>query len=328
MMLPKFISLLGLCLTVVITAWRWNLLAKINSQGSSLTSSWQLQQNLNSQNLHINSLKKSFHIDFDTKGASVTKQTKKSCIKRTTRTGLTTLFTALSLLYQNDMPLPASIDIQPAYALYNSAKEAPAFPTRGFQTKSGLKYFDLYKSENTRTPRYGEFVSFRYAMMYRPYGGQLQLIDSTNVGRSKQDRQYLNTHGNNRLIKGLDEALHTMTVGSRRRLIIPANLGYVESAKGPIPLLPANRRALNKVIDDVAADKGELIFDVELLSIIRNENDFGYYDDTAVSTEEIEGYLKNAKAEKENFDRMREEAGARTAPTRPGLMEDRVKVAK
>ena len=55
-------------------------------------------------------------------------------------------------------------------------------------------------------------------MYYRPTGGKLEIIDSTN-------EPFLHKHGNGRICRGVDEAIHTMNVGGRRRAIIPPNLG-------------------------------------------------------------------------------------------------------
>ena len=48
---------------------------------------------------------------------------------------------------------------------------------KGFQTKTGLKYFDI-REGGGKSPRYGDLVTFQYFMYYKPPGrdAQLELI--------------------------------------------------------------------------------------------------------------------------------------------------------
>ena len=63
--------------------------------------------------------------------------------------------------------------------------------------------------------------------------------------------------------------------------------GYGDFGVGPIPVDPARRRKLGQLLDYVAADEGELIFDIELILVADDENDQGYYDDVPVTQEEV-----------------------------------------
>lgn len=45
----------------------------------------------------------------------------------------------------------------------------PATPNKGYQTKSGVKFFDFaLGAEDTPSPRYGQLISFYYNGYYRP----------------------------------------------------------------------------------------------------------------------------------------------------------------
>ncbi len=108
-------------------------------------------------------------------------------------------------------------------------------------TPSGLKYIDLVAGKGPM-PKVGQTISVLYT-------GRLPdgtVFDST----SKHNNEPFETPiGVGQVIKGWDEGMLTMRVGGKRRLTIPPELGYGDTAQGPIP---AN---------------STLIFDVELLAI-------------------------------------------------------------
>ena len=54
-----------------------------------------------------------------------------------------------------------------------------------------------------------------------------------------------------------------------------------------MPTEPSDRRKLGKMLDLLEVDKGELIFDLELVLVADDENDQGYYEDEAVTQEEV-----------------------------------------
>ena len=172
------------------------------------------------------------------------------------------------------------------------AIEIPPFPSRGFQTKSGLKYFDLSEGDGA-SPRYGQLISFQYTGYFRPDpNSKLEIFDSSLLNYGKEP--FLHKHGNGRIIRGIDEGLHTMKVGGKRRLIIPKSLGFTEVGIGPVPIEAGKRRKLSKLLDLVEADKGELVYDIELVMVADDENDQGYYDDIPVSQEEVRELVRKA----------------------------------
>mmetsp|Transcript_5929 Transcript_5929/g.9948 ORF Transcript_5929/g.9948 Transcript_5929/m.9948 type:complete len:290 (-) Transcript_5929:9-878(-) len=162
-----------------------------------------------------------------------------------------------------------------------------------YKTKSGLQFIDLVEGTGS-TPRYGNFVT----ISYKAY---IKLPDikgtASKLDEFDSDAAYLVKHGNGRNVPGLDEGLHTMKVGGKRRIIIPPKLGYVTSGIGPIPVGPVGRWKLNHLLDKMVEVKGgNLIFDVEMKSIIEDEADQGYYDDDSLSPEDFERLRENIQS--------------------------------
>lgn len=184
-------------------------------------------------------------------------------------------------------------------AVGKTGADNPQIPTKGFQTKSGLKYFDVREGDG-ESPRYGQVISFLFASYYKA---------NPDVGLEKIDESgsqpFLHKHGNGRVVRGVDEALHTMKVGGQRRVIIPKDLGYTELGLGPFPSDPGRRNRLGAIIDDLDKDRGQLIFDLQLLYVGDDDNDQGYYDDIGVSQDEIrELALKAMKSRGKGSDDM------------------------
>jgi len=150
-----------------------------------------------------------------------------------------------------------------------------------YETKSGLKYLEL-KEGNGRQPRYGELVTFSYKAFIKVAG------KNTKPELFDQDRAYLTKHGNGRLVPGLDEGLHTLKVGGKRRLIIPPKLGYIRGGLGPLPSGFLGRRKLNSLLDQMIEKQGgQIIFEIEMLGVVEDEADQGYYYDKSLTPEEF-----------------------------------------
>lgn len=148
-----------------------------------------------------------------------------------------------------------------------------------FKLKSGLQFIDLIEGSGP-SPNYGQLCSIQYT-------AYLKLPNRPDKQRFDADT-YLLKHGNGRLIAGLDEGLHTMKVGGQRRLIIPPKLGFVDDALGPVPESPFDRMRLNQLLADMVEQRGgNLIYDVQLLKVIDDEADQGYYNDLSLTEEQF-----------------------------------------
>jgi peptidylprolyl isomerase len=109
-------------------------------------------------------------------------------------------------------------------------------------TDSGLQYVELEQGTGDVSPQRGQRVTVHYT-------GTLE--DGSKFDSSRDRNQpFTFKFGIGQVIKGWDEALSTMKVGDRRKLIIPPELGY--GARGAGGVIPPN---------------ATLIFDVELLDI-------------------------------------------------------------
>jgi hypothetical protein len=196
-------------------------------------------------------------------------------------------------------PLPAAADIEGVVSIPQSSAppESTASNVNGqsvtvFKTKSGLQYIDLVEGTGV-SPRYGNFVS----ISYKAY---IKLPDiqgkPSNFEEFDSDGAYLIKHGNGRTVPGLDEGLHTMKVGGKRRIIVPPKLGYVTGGLGPIPPGPYGRWKLNRLLDRMVEVKGgNVIFDVEMRSVIEDEADQGYYEDESLSPDDFNTLRQNVE---------------------------------
>ena len=93
-------------------------------------------------------------------------------------------------------------------------------------TPSGLKYVVVAEGAGD-IPAAGTMVKVHYTG---------KLLDGTTFDSSVERGTPIDFPvGQGRVIKGWDEALLTMKKGEKRVLIIPANLGYGPSGRGPIP---------------------------------------------------------------------------------------------
>ena len=112
-------------------------------------------------------------------------------------------------------------------------------------TPSGLAY-EVIKEGTGALPNRGQHVTVHYTGWLDDAGKLGKKFDSS-VDRGQP---FVFILGVGQVIKGWDEGVALMKVGEKRRLIIPANLGY--GARGAAGVIPPN---------------ATLIFDVELLGV-------------------------------------------------------------
>ncbi|KAI2497264.1 peptidyl-prolyl cis-trans isomerase [Fragilaria crotonensis] len=112
-------------------------------------------------------------------------------------------------------------------------------------TESGLQY-TVVKEGTGAVPNPGDTVKAHYT-------GWLDSFDSDKKFDSSRDRNRPFTFrvGAGQVIRGWDEAFSTMSVGERRKIILPPRLGYGDRGAGGI--IPGG---------------ATLYFDVELLGIL------------------------------------------------------------
>ena len=107
-------------------------------------------------------------------------------------------------------------------------------------TDSGLQYIDVEVGTG-ESPKPGQMVRVHYT----------GVLENGTKFDSSVDRNepFEFPIGQGRVIKGWDEGVLTMKIGGKRKLVIPADLGYGSRGIGPIP------------------PNSTLIFDVELLGV-------------------------------------------------------------
>lgn len=170
---------------------------------------------------------------------------------------------------------------------------APAAPTTGFLSPTGLRYFDFVAGTG-RAPAWGDNILVDFAVYtVSASGAALKTFEST-FARSPKSVLRIH-HGGGRMVLGFEEALHSMRVGGRRRVIVPPELAYVNPGLGPIPAVTRVRR---KFFEELKASGGVVVFDLELVGIEDGDGDeMGYYKDPSPSPQELNALFTKIRDE-------------------------------
>eukprot|EP00614_Pseudopedinella_elastica_P007810 CAMPEP_0172603654 /NCGR_PEP_ID=MMETSP1068-20121228/23906_1 /TAXON_ID=35684 /ORGANISM="Pseudopedinella elastica, Strain CCMP716" /LENGTH=276 /DNA_ID=CAMNT_0013405469 /DNA_START=38 /DNA_END=868 /DNA_ORIENTATION=- len=176
-------------------------------------------------------------------------------------------------------PLPASAlfggggDTQPFGPLPKNAEFEPV------ALQFSVKCLD-YSVGKGAQPEYGQALRLNWVGYVRTSANaELVKFDST----MDRGEVFLYKHGNGRILQGLDQGVHTMKVGGKRRISFPNRLGYKEAGfYGPIPPSPFSRRNLEGLIAKLD-ETGEVVFDVHLIEAFDDDADPGYYKDSSFS---------------------------------------------
>nr|WP_240910868.1 FKBP-type peptidyl-prolyl cis-trans isomerase [Paludisphaera soli] len=108
------------------------------------------------------------------------------------------------------------------------------------KTESGLEYRDTKEGDGP-TPKKGQSCQMHYTGWLWEDGKKGKKFDSS-VDRGEP---FEFTLGVGQVIKGWDEGVSTMKVGTKRELLIPASLGY--GARGAGGVIPPNATLLFEV---------------------------------------------------------------------------------
>jgi len=140
-----------------------------------------------------------------------------------------------------------------------------------------LKIIDFRKGEGN-SPQWGDILKVNF-VIYLFENGKLEKIDSTY----DRKESFLFKHGNGQMADGFEEAIHSMNIGGKRRIVLSKNDLYTQFGFGPIiPSFNRRNKIFNKKEIKRAKNNSSIIFDIELLDIksklteiLSNKTDFG-----------------------------------------------------
>ena len=135
---------------------------------------------------------------------------------------------------------------------------------KGLYTNNGLKTL-IYSEGSGLKPKWGDFVKINY-VIYLFKNNKVEKIDSSYERRTP----FTFKHGSAQIIMGVEEAIHNMKQGEKRRMIIPNSLGYITSNLGPLPPSSSKREILfKKTKEELFQNDVLLLLDIELIDIFQ-----------------------------------------------------------
>mmetsp|Transcript_39781 Transcript_39781/g.97767 ORF Transcript_39781/g.97767 Transcript_39781/m.97767 type:complete len:214 (-) Transcript_39781:125-766(-) len=153
---------------------------------------------------------------------------------------------------------------------------------KAFSTKSGLKILEFTEGEG-KAPEWGNLLVINY-VIYELTPKGLDQIDST-FGRNQP---FLFAHGGGQVIRGIEETVHDMKMGGKRRVILSEETGYVNPTLGPVPPLNYQRKKLfEKNKNEFLENKKLIVFDIELVDIKKNIHTLGNFSNFFLNNTEI-----------------------------------------
>eukprot|EP00899_Mesostigma_viride_P023883 jgi/Mesvir1/467/Mv11342-RA.1 len=143
------------------------------------------------------------------------------------------------------------------------------------QTPSGLQYKDMREGQG-EAAKEGDLVVIDwdgYTLGYygRPFEARNKVKGGAFTG---EDKDFLRFRlGGNDIIPAFNEVLKGMKPGGIRRLIVTPDLGYpgdsFDKGVGPVPSTFSGKRALDFVLKNQGMIDKTLLFDVELMKIVK-----------------------------------------------------------
>lgn len=190
----------------------------------------------------------------------------------------------------SDTPLSPMTDAGGVGTIGDDTTSAAVQQILGRRTPSGITFIEFEEGSGP-TPKWGDYVNIDFTL-YTLAPSMTDLVQhesSANIDKNG----YLFHHGNGEHILGLEEMVHSMRPGSKRRCIIPGPMAYTHNGLAPIPLSHISRKKFSKALN--AAGTGVIVMDLALNWSKDDIDDRGYYSDLVPSDDELMELMQKNK---------------------------------